>query len=122
MYTIYSCVLFKALGPPLPIAPPDDIDLFNFIEVPTDKKFDSWVDPDSPFGKLEIPKGSRWVYTVHLIEGTDDPECPLKAGWMLGGPFLSIRDAEKLVFHVENQGRFVCVFSALIVADREKLN
>jgi hypothetical protein len=97
------------------------MDIYNFAPVPVGEKFEHWIDPNSPLQE-PIPVGSQWLYTVHPVLPTDDPESPLKAGPLAGPPSLNVKDAERLAEMVENSGWFACIYAALIIADRGKLN
>src|SRR6266566_4301672 len=106
--TFYSAVLCNLSGPSkIVVAPPDDIGIFDFAPVPVDKKFEGWIDKSGPLD-IVIPKGSRWVYTVYTVSETEDTMYPLKAEKLVGGPFLELKEAEKLSMMVEMSGWFVC--------------
>lgn len=122
MTTFFSAILCKPGGPVVNVVPPDDTSLFNFAPVPIDKKFEGWIDMSSPFTHVTIPKGSRWVYTVYTISETGDYTYPLKANRLVGGPFLKSEEAESLANVAEMSGWFVCIFAALIISDKGKLN
>lgn len=121
-YTAYSAILTNLGKPDISVLPPDDTDEFNFALVPVGKSFKGWIDKDSPFLDMEIPLDARWVYSVYVIVETGDRSFPLKAGEHIGGPFLDIEEAESLARKVGMSGWFVCIYAALIVGDKSKLN
>lgn len=121
MTTYYSAILCEYREPFI-IAPPMNTDIFNFAPVELNKKMATYVDENAPLKDVPIPVGTRWVYAVYNIVETGDLDYPLQAGLLMAGPYVDRRDAEKIAQYGQLMGNFVCIFCALIVGDRSKLN
>lgn len=121
METSFSIVFCKSGSLGTTVVPPDDLGIYNFARIPdSSHKIETWVDETSPFPH-PIPVGARWMYTVHPVLESGDAEYPLKAGQMVGGPFLDVEEARVSADKIEKMGWFVCIYAALIVSDKNKL-
>ena len=115
-----STILQPILHGHTPIAPPTDFGFYNHAIIP-DGRFRGWKDKDSPYPDIEIPRDSHWLYMVHSITPTSNPQHPLEAGLPLCGPFTSIKDATSAAYWLEKGGVFTCIHG-VVVYDNNRLN